>query len=465
MTSWVPDLRRHEGPRYMAIAEALASDAASGRLRPGTRLPTHRELADRLGVTVGTVTRGYAEAARRGLVSGEVGRGSFLRGPAPPFVAAPEAGAGELIDLAVNHPPPAAERERQPELARTLDRLSRRRDLGTLLAYPPEGGAPEHRAAGAAWLQRVGLAAGGEQVLVSSGSQHGMTAVFAGVLRPGDLVVTEALTYSGMKSLAGLLHLRLSGLAIDARGLRPDAFEAACRGGNVKALYCIPTLHNPTTRSMPEERRREIATIARAHGVLLVEDDIYSPLLESAPRPLSTYAPELSVYLTGTAKALAPGLRVGFILAPRPLLPRIAAAIRTTTWMAAPLMAEIAAAWIEDGTAERILRSRRREIAARHQLAAALLRGQRLESHPAAYHAWLSLPEPWRSQAFVDAARRRGVAVTPAAAFQVGRSPAPDAVRVCIGAARDREQLEAALRVLASLLEGPSETPGFTAGP
>src|SRR5215831_18889632 len=100
MTIWTPDLRSRPGPRYAAIAEALAADAGEGRLRPGARLPTHRELADRLGVTVGTVTRAYAEAARRGLVSGEVGRGTFVRAPARPLGAAEAGGApGALVDL------------------------------------------------------------------------------------------------------------------------------------------------------------------------------------------------------------------------------------------------------------------------------------------------------------------------------------------------------------------------------
>src|SRR5215813_10658704 len=84
MTSWTPDLSRHDGPRYRAIADAIAADFHGGQLKPGDRLPTHRDLAFRLGVTVGTVTRAYAEAQRRGLLEGHVGRGSFLAGlPGP----------------------------------------------------------------------------------------------------------------------------------------------------------------------------------------------------------------------------------------------------------------------------------------------------------------------------------------------------------------------------------------------
>jgi DNA-binding transcriptional MocR family regulator len=452
MTIWEPELAARPGPRYLAIADALADDVGAGRLRPGTRLPTHRDLADTLGVTIGTVSRGYAEAAHRGLVSGEVGRGTFVRSAGTEHVSAREPLLGG-VDLSVNHPPIGEEERRGEPLAKALAQLARRRDLAGLLAYPPDGGSAEHRAAGAAWITRAGLRASPEQVLVSSGSQHGMTAVFTALLRPGDLVLTEALTYPGMKALASLLHLRLQGLPMDEHGLRPDAFQAACRGGAPKALYCVPTLHNPTTAVMPETRRKEIAAIARAHGIAIVEDDVHARLHPDPPAPLASFAPELSCYLTGTAKNLAPGLRIGFLLAPPQLVPRIAAGIRATTWMAAPLMAEIAARWIADGTAEQIVRRKRVEAAARQRLARAVLGRFSYQAQETAYHLWLLLPEPWRSETFAEAARRRGVLVTPAQAFVVGRMATPHAVRVCLGAPAEREGVEKGLRVLAEILE------------
>ena len=458
MTMWTPDLGQRSGPRYLAIAEALAEDAGGGRLRAGARLPTHRELADRLGVTVGTITRAYAEATRRGLVTGEVGRGTFVRAPARP--PAPAAVADpDLIDLSANLPPAVATRREAAVFARSLAALSRRKDLGRLLEYPAEGGAREHRAAGAEWVRRGGYATSVDRVLVTSGSQHGMTAVFAALFGPGDVVATEALTYPGMKTLAGLLALRLHGVAMDAQGLRPDAFAAACRTRRPKALYCVPTLQNPTTAVMPASRRQEIAAIARDHGVLIVEDDVHGRLLARPQPPLSTFAPDDSVYVTGTSKVLAPGLRVGFTVAPPALWPRIAAAIRGTTWMAAPLMAEIASRWIQDGTAETILARKRKEAAVRHRVAKKALERFQVQAHPDAYHLWLSLPKPWRAESYVEAARRAGVAVTAASAFAVGRAASPEAVRLCLGAARDLDELSRAMGRLAALLAGSPEAP------
>jgi DNA-binding transcriptional MocR family regulator len=467
MTIWAPDLRQRRGPRYLAIADALADDAGAGRLRPGVRLPTHRDLADRLGLTVGTVTRAYGEAARRNLVSGEVGRGTFVRGPAARFAGPPTAAraGAAFIDLSSNHPPSPAGDGEAATLARTLGRLSRRKNLGQFLEYPPPGGSPEHRAAGAEWVRRSGLDATADRVLVSSGNQHGMTAVFAALLGPGDLVLTEALAYPGIKNLAGLLSLRLQGVALDEQGIRPDALAAACRARPPKALYCVPTLQNPTTSIMSEERRRAIAAVAREHGLLIVEDDVHGRIPERAPRPLSAFAPELAVYLTGTSKVLAPGLRVGFVAAPEGLVDRIAAAIRGTTWMAAPLMAEIAAIWIEDGTAEAMLKRKRKEASVRQRLAGEVIGRFIGRAQRSAYHLWLSLPPPWRGEAFAEAARQRGVGVTPASAFAIGRTAVADAVRVCLGAARDRADLERGLRVLAGLLGASPEPAPLPSGP
>jgi DNA-binding transcriptional MocR family regulator len=452
MTIWSPEFKRGASPRYLAIAQALADDIAAGRLRAGARLPTHRDLADRLGVTIGTVSRAYAEAAHRGLVTGEVGRGTFVRAlPSERWISAPGAPT-TLIDLSVNHPPNTDAEERDV-FSRSVTALARRPDFGRLLDYPPDGGAPAHRAAAAAWISRAGVKASPDDVLISTGSQHSMTAIFISLLRPGDVVLTESLTYPGMKALASLLHLRLQGLSMDGDGLRPDALASACRTGTPRALYCVPTLHNPTTAVMTEARRREIAAIARAQGLIVVEDDVHGRLHEGAPPPIATFAPDVTCYLTGTAKSIAPGLRIGYMLMPPPLRPRVAEAIRATTWMAPPLMAEIVSLWITDGTADQIVRRKREEAAARQKIAASILGSYQYQSQPTSYQLWLTLPEPWISETFADESRCRGVAVTPAQTFLVGRNTTTHAVRVCLGAPSSRDTLASGLRILAGLLE------------
>jgi DNA-binding transcriptional MocR family regulator len=451
---WVPTLAGKEGPRYLAIADALAEDIHSGRLAAGARMPTHRALADALGVTVGTVSRAYAEGARRGFLSGEVGRGTFVRPHAGDEALA--ARSDGMVDLSLNHPPFFVG-SAQRALQETLGELARRDDPA-LLAYPPEAGRPSHREAGAEWVRSVGLDVAPERIVISTGSQHAVTAVFATLLKPGDLVLSESLTYPGMKAAAALLHLRTEGLAIDEHGLRPDALEAACRQPGAKALYCIPTIHNPTTALMPEARRMEIATIAASHGIAIVEDDIHARLPESRPLPIVAFAPDLGYYVASTSKTLAPGLRVGYVLSPPGTASRLAAAVRATAWASAPLMAEIATQWIRSGTADVVIEERRREARARQALAASILAGAKVQAHPNGGHLWLRLPEPWGSESFTAETRRRGVRVTPAEAFVVGRSPAPPAVRVCLGAPPTHAELERGLRLLAeTLAAAPTE--------
>src|SRR5262245_43570762 len=347
MTMWQPKLKDRPEPLYLALADALAEDVSAGRLDEGVRLPTHRDLAQSLGVTVGTVSRGYAEAARRGLVSGEVGRGTFVRASAPDR----RGGRSGVLDLSLNHPPVLASEPARLGLKSALLALAGRADMGALLDYPADGGNASHREAGAEWIRRAGVDASPDRVLVCNGSQHALMTVLATLFRPGDLILTEALTYPGVKAAALLLRLRLQGVALDADGLRPDALEAACRAGGARGLYCVPTLHNPTASVMPEARREELADIARRYQVSIVEDDIHALLPDERPRPLAALVPEATCYVTSTSKTLAPSLRIGYVLGPGGWTERLAAGIRATTWSASPLTAELVSAWIRDGTA------------------------------------------------------------------------------------------------------------------
>jgi DNA-binding transcriptional MocR family regulator len=455
MTTWQPSLDAHGGPRYVAIAEALAEDIGEGRLAAGQRLPTHRDLAWRLGVTVGTVTRAYAEAERRGLITGEVGRGTFVREQVPVDVPSPAGGeASGFVDLSFNLPPSHPQQRLVAEAVAEIHRDGR---LGRYLTYEMGLGRPEHRAAGALWMREAGLDAAPEEVVVTAGAQHALLLAVAALARPGEVVLAEELTYYGIKSVAALLELRLHGLPLDRHGLRPEALDAACRATGAKVLYCIPTLQNPTASVMPAERRREIARICERHEVAIVEDDVYGFLPETAPAPLSSDAPDRSVYVTSLSKCVAPGLRIGFLRAAPRLLERIGVGLHASTLMASPLMAEAAARLIRGGQARRMALWQRAEARARQEIAAGALAGAEIETHPEAFHLWLELPEPWRREVFTAEARARGVGIAPAEVFAVGRRPVPQAARICLQAAPSRAQVDAALAVLAALLATPPD--------
>ena len=458
MTMWNPDLKLFSGPRYLAIVSAIAEAVERGHLKAGDKMPTHRDLADAVGVTTGTITRAYSEAAKRGLLVGETGRGTFVKAnifeDAFPSVSSDE--NEELIDFSLNIPPLSVGDPLGKALTDTLSSLAERPGLSALFGYQPAPGVERHRAAGATWVERSGLSTDTQQVLICTGALHAMTVVFSTITNPGDSVFTESLTYPGMKNLAHLLHLRLKGLATDDEGIIPEAFERACRLDSARVLYTIPTLQNPLGLVMSAARRREIADIAVEHNVAIVEDNVHSFMLPNPPPPLSSFAPDNSYYILSTSKSIAGGMRIGYLVAPPRMVDPLATTLRATVWMAAPLMAEIASEWILNGTADRLVEEKRAEASVRQSMAADALAGFQFDAHPLSFHLWLHLPEPWRSNEFCAQLRRRGVAVTPAEAFVPGREEPPHAVRVCVGAPRSRAQLEKGLGIIRSVLQ---ETP------
>ncbi|MGB8840344.1 MAG: PLP-dependent aminotransferase family protein [Aliidongia sp.] len=452
MTIWQPDLTRFPGPRYRAIAEALAADLREGRLRPGDRLPTHRDLAWHLRVTVGTVSRAYAEAARRGLVDGEVGRGTFIREPAS-APAPPVRGGHEPINLAQGHPVPGRE---AILLGDALRDIAATADLADLLHYQMHNGRFDDRVAAAAWLRAGGVPAEPERVIVTAGAQHSISAILSALTSPSDIVATEAMTYPGFKAAAQLHHLRIEAIAVDHEGLLPDALAAACRAAPIRLLYCSPNLCNPLAGVLSLDRRHAIVEIARRHDVILIEDDVYGFLIDRPPS-LAELAPERVLHVSSLSKCLAPGLRIGFIAAPGGLLERVMMAMRASIWMAPPLMAELTTRWIRSGEAARLATEKRHEAAYRLGLARALF-GNHCALPAAAYHFWLPLPDGWRDGDFVAEALRRGVAVTPGTAFSVNRTPPLNGVRICISPPETADEVERGLKILAGLLAEAPDT-------
>ena len=372
MTMWSPTIAVSGGPRYVAIADAIAHDVDSGRLSEGAQLPTHRELAGRLGVTVGTVTRGYAEAERRGLTVGEVGRGTFVRSrreaEAFGWREAAQEGAGKgVIDMSLACPwvPPDGEEGRL--LARTLEQIVRGRPLDELMSYDPTSALRRHREIAANWIGGMGLDVTPEQIVVTNGAQHAMTVGLASLLRPGDTLMTAELTYPGLKAVSQMLGLRVRGVAMDDEGIIPDVLDAYCADHSAQALYVVPTIQNPTGATMSEQRRRDIADVARSHDLIVLEDEIHVAHHPDRITPIAAFAPERTLHITTLCKWATFGLRIGFIAAPERAVERIRSGVRSSLWMPAPLMTEVATRWIADGTADRLGQRLDREFQLRNQ--------------------------------------------------------------------------------------------------
>lgn len=405
------------------------------------------------------MNRGYAIAERAGVVTAEVGRGTFVALSDNPTAQSTGlvARISSTIDMGLNYP---VGNEAEQALSKVLPHLAKRKSVG-LLGLSPYEGQPKHRAAGARWLRHLGLSVGEDQVLLCSSVQHGLAATLAALAVPGDVVLTESLTSPGIKALAAMHHLRLVAVESDANGLLPEALAEACRTSKARILYTMPTLHTPTTFTMPDERRRSIAEVLRQHSLIAIEDDAWGFLAAGSVTPLHTFAPENVVYITSVSKSLAPGLRVGYIVAPKPLQRGITSCIGTMTWTS-PLLAEVVTQWIDDGTAMSIASQRTQTAAKRLQLAVKVLGRSFARPRTPAYHLWLPLPEPWRVDDFVNQTATLGISLAPTDMFVPGRAPAPHAIRVCLGTEPDINRLEEGLSIIARMLKsGPAGYSGF----
>lgn len=443
-------------PAYRRISEFLEGEISRGVLMPGGRLPPQREVARALGVNTATVTRAYRELRLRGYVGGRTGQGTRVLGAdlgmsAPAGANAPADPA--LIDLTINRPATGAAADATEQAMRRLPRDPR---FQSLADYLPAEGPLWAREAALTWIAHSGFNAAPETVVLTAGAQHALFCCLAGLIEPGDVVLADPATYQGIGALGRLLGFRVEAVACDDSGMRPDALAAAARSSPARAVFLVPSIQNPTTLTLGTRRRRELADVAKAHDLWILEDDVYGRLLDARPSAIACAAPERTCYITGTSKAVAPGLRIGVAAVPGTLRESVVAALRTNQWMVSawPLLAF--ARWTEDGELDRIVRANQEELTHRNRLAAEILPPTGLHQTATGTHIWMDLPEPWRAAAFERAARDRGVAVLPGEAFATGRAPARQGVRVNLGAARSRDQLRQALTRLRAVLEaGP----------
>jgi DNA-binding transcriptional MocR family regulator len=457
MATWTPDFSRSDKPRYLAIADILADDIRSGALSPGDRLPPQRRLAERLGVDFTTVARGYVEAQRRGLVESHVGRGSFVKTP-PRAERSSRAPRLQPVDLSMNLPP---EPDDPALIARMQEGLAEvARDLVPLLRYQGFGGSPADKDAASSWLSRRALVPSQERIFVTPGAHPALLGIVNVLAKPGDVVLCEELTYPGIRAVAAQVGVRLIGLPMDEAGVTPDSLVDACGRHGPKAIYLNPTLQNPTTLTIPQGRRDEIAKVARRFRLPIIEDDAYGFIPDHGPHPFAALAPELTWHVAGLAKCVGAGLRAAYVVVPdaRAGWP-FAAAVRTACVMASPLTGALVTRWIEDGTADALLRFIRNEARARQAIAREALRQTFVRSDPLSFNLWIELPQPWSRSAFVGHLRSRDIGVVPSDAFTTGSTPI-EAVRVCLGGPIGRDQLRTALGELNHLLSG---SPDFAA--
>lgn len=431
---------------YLKLADEIAAKITDGTLRPGDRLPPQRNFADQRKIAVSTASRVYTELLRRGLVVGEVGRGTFVSGEAKRGATAPGEPRGVRIDLEFNYP---ILPDQTALIARSLSGLEKPAELSAALSQATSGGTPTVRSAAAGFLSQDGWSPSPDQLVFTGNGRQSIAAAVAAVIPTGGRCGVEALTYPFIKGIAARLGISLVPIAMDEGGVRPDAVQKAHREANLSAIYLQPAIQNPLGMTMNAARREDLLHVVEKLGIPVIEDNVYG-FLDDEP-PLAAIAPDLCIVIDSLSKKVAPGLTLGFIVPPRRLRESVMASVRSGGWTASGFAFAAAHRLMSDGTATELARLKRLEASARQKLAVNRLSGFDVQTNGRCFHLWLTLPAHWRSQALVAAAARRDIALTPSTTFAVSPGHAPNAVRLAL-AAPTIDQLDSGLSTLAGIL-------------
>jgi DNA-binding transcriptional MocR family regulator len=436
---------------YLKLADTIAAEIADGALRPGDRLPPQRNFAYERKIAVSTASRVYAELLRRGLVVGEVGRGTFISGDAKRGVAAPSEPSGIRIDLEFNYPMLP---DQTALIAKSLDGLEKPAALDVALRQATSVGTPAVRGVAAAYLSQGAWQPSPDQLVFTGNGRQSIAAALAAVVSTGGRCGVEALTYPFIKGIAARLGISLVPLAMDEGGVRPDSVQKAHREAHLAAIYIQPAIHNPLGMTMTSSRRADLLRVVEKLNLPIIEDNVYG-FLDNEP-PLAALAPDSCIVVDSLSKKVAPGLTLGFIVPPQRLRETVTASVRSGGWTASGFAFAVAQRMMGDGTVAELTRLKRLDARARQKLAVDRLSGFEIQTNEKCYHLWLTLPAHWRSQTLVAAAARRDIALTPSTTFAVTPGHAPNAVRLAL-AAPTMDQLDTGLRTLAAMLNAREE--------
>ncbi|WP_312410145.1 PLP-dependent aminotransferase family protein [Shinella sp.] len=453
VVAWRPVLAKQKGEtKHAALTERIIADIDSGLLKPMDRMPTHRDLARELGLSVQTVSLSYKEAERLGYLSGEIGRGTFVKARVTDRAGRMmlDHSQNEVLDLSIIR---AVYLDAHEAASREIFRELAESDIASFMRpCRPIAGLERHREIARLWLQPMGVSAGAERILVTNGAAHSIFLALSCIIRSGDVVLCENLTDHGIIGLSNILGFSLKGLPTDAEGILPEALEAACTAGGVRALVIIPTLNNPTGHVAGAERRRAIAEIARRYGVFVIEDEVYRPMIEEDLPSITELLPALGFFVTSFTKTVLTGLRVGYLVVPPAYSIRAASILRVSSWSGTYLTAEIASRWVENGMAQHLLSLQREEARVRQSIAADILGDHFASSHPLSLCSWLKLPQHWTEDGLVRALASQNVAVTPSEPFIAGPGHG-GGIRICLGGRMSHASLKKALTTVRHAFE------------
>lgn len=441
--------------KFREIVAQLSDDIQSGLLKPGDKLPTHRQLAYERGLSLGTATRVFSELDAMGLTRGEIGRGTFVRmnADARAVEFALPTPSMDVVDFSRNH---LVLPEQDAIFANAVAAILADKDCD-VLDYRNNVGSMFDRRSAWRWINsdRTSQLEDYASLAICSGGQHAIMLSLLACCHPGQVVAVEQHTYPVVRLVCDLLKLEVVEVKSDADGIDPNALEKLCQVMPIRALFCMPNVQNPTSVTMPLKRRHALAKILKANDIFAIEDDAYGFLLEKAPTSLSEIVPEHVFYTRTFSKSWAPGLRVCYLVSPSRMIKSVDRAQRASVWMSTPLMTSVATHLITSGGYNSVIEGKRKEVFKRQTILRRVFKGMSFQTDPRSMHVVLPIPKNARMDCVLGALKDKQIIASPIEQFAASHegSRRRNGIRLCIGAPRNRSVLEDAFQRIRSVIE------------
>lgn len=451
--AWKPQKNELEQPYYISIASRLEADILSGKLSVNTKLPPQRELADFLDLNVSTITRAYKLCELKGLLYAVTGKGTFVS----PGISAQDTflnKGGGMIEMGIIHP----FYESNTNVLNAARLILNGQDSLRLFEYSDPLGTKSQLNAAAKWLSRLGITADTNNILLSAGAQNALSVILISLFQAGDKIAVDRFTYTNFKGLANFLHIQLIAVDSDEYGMCPSSLSSVLSHTDIKGIYLMPTLSNPTGIFMPLPRREALAELIEKHDLLLIEDDIYSFLsaFGSSPctvKPFFTLLPERTIHICSVSKSLCAGLRVAMIAFPDKYRNQLVSGMLHINLKTVSLNSEIITTLIESGAAEHIVREKIMLARKRNQIFYSIFSSCAQARIEKFFH-WLPIPDGRSSEELELLALQKGIHVLGSHRFAIQNEERPASyVRVSVTSPRTEDELRSGLLILKNIFE------------
>ncbi len=440
LLSWMPDKSKLKRPCYLTLANALEAGIVSGELAAGTKLPPQRELADYLDLNFTTVTRAYNLCRERGLIYGVTGRGTFVAPLPGKNLQESSTKNSRVTELGLVR---GFDQLRTP-IIEASESVLKKGYIEELFSYTEPAGHLHQRAAGAHWMKQMDVYTDSEHTAIFSGAQNIISTALLALFRIGDRIATDEFTYANLIGLARLSHIRLIPVPGDRDGMLPEALDEVCRREGVSGIFLMPNCANPTTCTITEKRKDELAAIIARHRLILIEDDNTGIIQKNGSNYHSMFSrlPEQTIYICNSTMVLCNGLRVAFAAFPESFKSALLNALFHLSIKTSSLDAEIITELILSGRAGRLLEQKAQLAAERNAVFDRIFPEMADSAPSAAFFRWLPLPElPFDGVEIERRLLEKNVSVYGSHRFAVARRP-DNFIRIAVSSPGSTGELE-----------------------